>query len=204
MTILVAALATCGSFAVPAAPAGAAVPLAYRTVQLGIQGTAEAINDRGQVAGQGVFEPGSFHPFLYTGGRFVDLGVLDGGRYESGDAADLNNRGQVVGSSIVTADQEENPAQHAFLRQRGRMTDLGTLGGRYSRASAINERGQVVGTATPARRPGSRRSCGSAAPCAGSPGCGPPPTSTTAGRSSATASFRGRAASTPSSGNGDG
>ena len=34
---------------------------------------------------------------------------------------------------------------HAFLWQNGKMTDLGTLGGRSSNPRAINERGQVVG-----------------------------------------------------------
>ena len=34
---------------------------------------------------------------------------------------------------------------HGFVWQDGKMTDLGTLGGRSSRPRAINERGQVVG-----------------------------------------------------------
>src|SRR5688572_11950825 len=41
--------------------------------------------------------------------------------------------------------------QHAFLRRRnGGMADLGTLGGLYSVANDINDRGQVVGIATSA------------------------------------------------------
>ena len=35
--------------------------------------------------------------------------------------------------------------EHAFLWQRGKLTDLGTLGGKSSAAVAINELGQVIG-----------------------------------------------------------
>ncbi|MRR24424.1 hypothetical protein EG830_15745, partial [bacterium] len=55
---------------------------------------------------------------------------------------DINGLGQVVGSAAcATGDAQE----HAVLWTGGVIKDLGTLGGPYSRAWAINNSGQVVG-----------------------------------------------------------
>ncbi|ADG72987.1 extracellular repeat protein, HAF family [Cellulomonas flavigena DSM 20109] len=69
-----------------------------------------------------------------------DLGTLGG---VSSGATDVNERGQVVGTSLVA-----NGDRHAFLWERGVMRDLGTLDGLDSYAEAVNDRGQVVGGAT--------------------------------------------------------
>lgn len=72
----------------------------------------------------------------------VDLGTLGGTSLDSSVAMDINNRGDIVGFSTI------NGQTHAFLwTQSGGMQDLGTLGGAESRANAINDSGQVVGSA---------------------------------------------------------
>ncbi len=89
------------------------------------------INNRGQVVGESGTASMYSHAFLWQDGVMTDL--------VGGDALDINDRGQVVGEFGVGGHS------HAFLWQDGVLTDLGTLGGDYARAEAINERGQVVG-----------------------------------------------------------
>src|SRR4051794_39982739 len=73
------------------------------------------------------------------------LGAL-GGDYARSSANDINDAGQIVGTSYTSAGEE-----HAALWDGGRTSDLGPLGGAYSAATAINAHGQVVGWAsTPA------------------------------------------------------
>lgn len=72
-------------------------------------------------------------------GTMIDLGTLGG----SWDAAyDINERGQIVGSSYIAAGES-----HAFLWNYGTMIDLGTLGGPFIHSTAVdvNERGQIIG-----------------------------------------------------------
>jgi probable HAF family extracellular repeat protein len=112
---------------------------------------AVAINERGQIVGaSGSSAPeglpsddplgGAYsHPFLWQNGKMTDLGGLVWhGRVA--EATAINDVRQIVGWASVTP-----KIQHAFLWQNGKMTDLGTLGRGSSWASAINQRGQIVG-----------------------------------------------------------
>jgi probable HAF family extracellular repeat protein len=74
-------------------------------------------------------------------GRYTVVEIPSlGGPYT--EPRSVNNRGQVTGFSDVDA----NGASHAFLYADGRITDLGTLGGRESYANAINASGEIAGT----------------------------------------------------------
>ena len=102
------------------------------------------INDTGQVVGYSGTITSSqedAHAFLYSGGQMQDLGTLDS-TYNYSVARGINASGQVVGSSKISSGE-----YRAFLYSGGQMKDLGTLRFLNSGASAINDSGQVVGTA---------------------------------------------------------
>ena len=97
----------------------------------------QKVNDRGQ----GIGVTGSGDSILVTPTPAVG-GTAGYARVDlkPGDHAyDLDNLGQVVG---------ETYGKHAFLASGGQTTDLGTLGGGYSAALAINAFGQVAGHST--------------------------------------------------------
>lgn len=131
---------------------------------------ATGINDEGQVVGGATYnavsdpacgdENGAItcnHAFLWAKGTMTFLGTLKGmtslgNSYSHANA--INAHGQVVGDSFARVPDPNDsvapgaPQIHAFLWQRGKMTDLGTLPSplnTYSQALGINDRGQIVG-----------------------------------------------------------
>jgi probable HAF family extracellular repeat protein len=96
-------------------------------------GEATGINDKGQVVGRYNF--GEFRGFLWsrkTG--FVD--TVNG-------ASAINNKGQIIGAARIPESAENI---QAFIYEDGQLKPLGTLGGDYSIAQAVNNRGDVVGS----------------------------------------------------------
>jgi probable HAF family extracellular repeat protein len=117
-------------------------------------GVALAINDRDQIVGaSGIcsfFQPTlinlqGVHPILWQNGKAINLGNLGGATGAAGGniAWNLNNNGEVVGSSDLKGDT----VFHAFLWTRATgMQDLGALTGDvYSTGSSINDNGDIVG-----------------------------------------------------------
>ena len=100
------------------------------------------VNDKGQVAGTLVaFDPQRTRGFVWTRGRFVEIGDLPGGNSVS-SAADINNAGQVAGVSDSAKGTE------CILWERGNLMSIGDLPGGAVNcvASAINRSGDIVGT----------------------------------------------------------
>jgi probable HAF family extracellular repeat protein len=132
---------------------------------LGTLGGADAcavwINNRGQITGASFTNSianadtgiPTMDPFLWDDGKMIDVGTLGG---TVGMGFIVNNRGQLIGISslaeapgaCITGPSSGTPGCHAILWQRGKLTDLGTLGGDFSIANWINYEGEIVGVAS--------------------------------------------------------
>lgn len=79
-------------------------------------------------------------------GGNIDLGTLGGGANANSYALDINDAGQIVGSSQLADFSSRATLFSATAGDSGNI-DLGTLGGNHSIALAINNAGQIVGEA---------------------------------------------------------
>ena len=106
---------------------------------------ASGINDAGRWIGSVQLEEmPPWHGFVAQGLARTPLGHLGGG---SSFPSDINNTGQVVGSSYTQVVSEVEQIEHAFLWENGVLTDLGVLPDDVeSTAAAINSAGVVVGS----------------------------------------------------------
>lgn len=113
----------------------------------GVNSRGFGISSTNSVVGDAFFENMSplraSHATMFKGGLAVDLGVLKGQVYSRANG--INAFGQVVGFSGPTRDGSESSA-FMWSSQTG-MIDLGTLGGSYAQANAINDAGFITGTA---------------------------------------------------------
>jgi probable HAF family extracellular repeat protein len=166
------ALATLVAASIPSAPAiGDARPGAspaasragsgprYRLIDLGTFGgpnSAETVefpyvSNRGTVVGfadTAVRSDGEegfiFHAFRWRRGVLTDLGTLASGR--NSFATVVNDHDVVVG----LAENQAGEGVAVTWNSAGRITPLGSFGGRLGLATDINERGQIVGAAADA------------------------------------------------------
>jgi probable HAF family extracellular repeat protein len=127
----------------------------------GDNGFAYSINNRGVIAGIAETDvtdptPGcpvlQFEPVIWENGEIRPLPPYYGD--SDGVAAQVNDKGQVVGASGTCGSFNPNTGlylveNHALLWDNGVATDLGNLGGEGglagNHACALNNRGQVVG-----------------------------------------------------------
>ena len=146
-TLSVLALVAC-DLSTPTHPSESASPSAaalagYSAIDLEISGelltTATDINAAGQVVGFASGSDDVMRGFIWKDGVQNHLGGL-GGSFES-VPFDINELGEVVGWS-----RGPLGGRRAFRWVNGTMRGLGTLGGSESQASAINNKGHVVGS----------------------------------------------------------
>jgi probable HAF family extracellular repeat protein len=116
-----------------------------------------AINDSAQITGYytNIYANNNytFNAFLYSDGKTTHLGSLGGTHTVP---ASINSSGQVIGVSTTDINRSiyhtlDGSTYNGFLYSDGQMTSLGTLPvGTHSTATAVNDSGQIVGSANTA------------------------------------------------------
>ncbi|SHG51851.1 hypothetical protein [Massilia sp. CF038] len=115
--------------------AAASPPYAeYRVTVMGPANSAATdINNAGVVVGRYPFSPTSEHAFLNRGAGLVDLGKRTTG------VVAINDKGQVLGHWT-----DAGGIQRGFIYERGTWRDIGSIPGRYSSYTDINNAGYVT------------------------------------------------------------
>jgi probable HAF family extracellular repeat protein len=132
---------------------GQIVPVAYGSQDGSFASNASAVNNSGWVvgsydAGGTVTVPAAYpgsataRAFLYRNGTTYDLGTLGGADSQS-EAFDINNAGQIVGSS--NAAPGLSTPWYAFLYQNGKMQAIGGASSNRFVPTAINDNGFALG-----------------------------------------------------------
>jgi probable HAF family extracellular repeat protein len=116
------------------------------------------LNERGEVVG-GSFLLGDqvIQPFLWDGKKLSNLVAPPFLNTANGEAAWINENGEVVGqASVPGVPGPCSPAHHAFLWRKGVITDMGSVAGLESSSAAfINSTSQIVGAAYSCESPAS-------------------------------------------------
>jgi probable HAF family extracellular repeat protein len=118
----------------------------------GISQTGTVVGDFAQMEPATPYHAALFLPSSGTSGKPLDLGVLPGALFSRANG--VNSNGYVVGYSGSEFDSDSSRA-FVWTRATG-MLDIGTLGGPYAQATAINDANYTTGNASIARSVGAR------------------------------------------------
>ena len=108
----------------------------------GVAAVALGINGRGTVIGYATPANGPSRAVAWTGPQPTDLGSLEIGWLGWSTAYGINASGVIVGESAA-----HGGSTAVVFRGNGVIEELGTLGGQFGRALAINDAGVIVGAA---------------------------------------------------------
>ena len=167
---MILALAAVLPIKLNSAPKAQSPTLRFRLVDVGTFGGpnggyfdtvgARSLNNRGMVTGTAdtsiaVSPPFCFndcfleHAFLWQNGVLTDLGGLPGVTISTSGSNDINAKGVVAGLAFTgpVDPVADFPEFDAVVWKDGQIIDLGTFGGTFSYANAINNQDQAVGFA---------------------------------------------------------
>ena len=98
------------------------------------------INDQGQIVGYYRDAHSNFHGFLYSGGSYTTID--DPNNPQDSVSVGINNKGQIVGDYI---EPDPSAIGHGYLYSHGTFTTLDVPGSSANQATAINDKGDIVG-----------------------------------------------------------